>query len=286
MKTLHTIAEIQTGVAACRAEGKTVAFVPTMGNLHGGHLTLVEKAQELCDVVVVSIYVNPLQFGPNEDYDSYPRTMEQDQQLLIEQGVDLLYTAQTAEIYPEGSEHHTHVSVEELDGMHCGKSRPGFFTGIATVVSKLFNIVRPDVAVFGEKDFQQLAIIRKMAKDMCIPVEIVGAPIAREDTGLAMSSRNGYLTPEEREEIAPTLYRCLQAARKAILAGECDYDLLRRDAFAKMAQAGFKPDYFNISSTTTLLPAGPDDQNLVILAAAYLGKARLIDNITITRQKD
>ncbi|MGI9276156.1 MAG: pantoate--beta-alanine ligase [Endozoicomonas sp.] len=281
MKTLHSIAEIQAAVTACRAEGRRIGFVPTMGNLHGGHLTLVQKARELCDVIVVSIYVNPLQFGPNEDYDSYPRTMEQDQELLIEHGVDLLYTAQTTEIYPEGSENHTHVSVEVLDGMHCGKSRPGFFTGIATVVTKLFNIVRPDLAVFGEKDFQQLAIIRKMVRDMCMPVEIVGAPIAREETGLAKSSRNGYLTVEEREEIAPTLYRCLREARKAILDGERDYDLVRRNAFAVMAQAGFKPDYFNISSTRTLLPAGPDERSLVILAAGYLGKARLIDNITV-----
>ena len=281
MKTLHTIAEIQSAVAACKAEGKKVGFVPTMGNLHGGHLTLVEKAKELCDVVVVSIYVNPLQFGPNEDYDSYPRTMEQDQALLIEHGVDLLFTAQTTEIYPEGSEHHTHVSVDILDGMHCGKSRPGFFTGIATVVTKLFNIVRPDVAVFGEKDFQQLTIIRKMVRDMCMPVEIIGAAIAREETGLAKSSRNGYLTTEERTEIAPALYQCLTSARDAILNGERDFDLLRRDAFAKMAQAGFKPDYFNICSTTTLLPAAAEDQSLVILAAGYLGKARLIDNMTV-----
>ena len=281
MKTLHSIAEIQAAVAICKAEGKRIGFVPTMGNLHGGHLTLVQKAKELCDVVVVSIYVNPLQFGPNEDYDSYPRTMEQDQELLIEHGVDLLYTAQTTEIYPEGSENHTHVSVEVLDGMHCGKSRPGFFTGITTVVTKLFNIVRPDLAVFGEKDFQQLTIIRKMVRDMCLPVEIVGAPIAREETGLAKSSRNGYLTVEEREEIAPTLYRCLCEAREAILAGERDYDLVRRNAFAVLAQAGFKPDYFNISSTKTLLPAGPEEKSLVILAAGYLGKARLIDNITV-----
>ena len=281
MKTLHSITEVQSAISVCRAEGKKVGFVPTMGNLHGGHLTLVQKAKELCDVVIVSIYVNPLQFGPNEDYDSYPRTMEQDSQLLMEHGVDFLYAAQTTEIYPEGSENHTHISIEILDGMHCGKSRPGFFTGIATVVTKLFNIVRPDVAVFGEKDFQQLTIIRKMVRDMCMPVEIIGAPIAREKTGLAKSSRNGYLTREEREEIAPTLYQCLQTARKDIQAGERDYDLIRRDAFAKMAQAGFKPDYFNISSTETLLPAGPEDQSLVILAAGYLGKARLIDNITV-----
>lgn len=281
MKIVHTIAEVQDAVAACKAEGKRVGFVPTMGNLHGGHLTLVEKAKEACDVVVVSIYVNPLQFGPNEDYGSYPRTMEQDSQLLIDHGVDILYACQTQEIYPEGSENHTHVSVDILDGMHCGKTRPGFFTGIATVVSKLFNIVRPDAAVFGEKDFQQITIIRKVVRDMCMPVEIIGAPIAREPTGLAQSSRNGYLTQEEREVIAPKLYQCMLEAREAILAGERDYDLLRRNAFAKLAEAGFKPDFFNISSTKTLLPACPDEQSLVILAAGYLGKARLIDNITV-----
>ena len=283
MKIAHTIAEVQDIIATNKSKGLRIGFVPTMGNLHGGHLTLVEKAKEICDYVVVSIYVNPLQFGPNEDYDSYPRTMEQDQQLLQEHGVDLLYAASTEEIYPKGSENHTHVTVETLDGMHCGKTRPGFFSGIATVVTKLFNIVRPDVAVFGEKDFQQLTIIRKMMQDMCMPVEIYGAPIAREPSGLAMSSRNGYLTREEREEIAPVLYRCLSDARKAIKAGETDYDLLRRSAFAAMAQAGFKPDYFNICNPETLLPATHKEQNLVILAAGYLGKARLIDNIYVAR---
>ncbi|WP_299733548.1 pantoate--beta-alanine ligase [uncultured Endozoicomonas sp.] len=283
MQTVHSIAEVQDIISVRRSEGLRIGFVPTMGNLHGGHLTLVEQAKQHCDFVVVSIYVNPLQFGPNEDYDSYPRTMEQDQQLLIEHGVDLLYAASTTEIYPEGSENHTHVSVEVLDGMHCGMSRPGFFRGIATVVTKLFNIVRPDVAVFGEKDFQQLTIIRKMVKDMCMPVDILGAPIAREETGLAMSSRNGYLSREEREDIAPTLYQCLLAAKEAIQAGESDFDLLRRDAFAKMAQAGFKPDYFNICNTETLLPATHNEKSLVILAAGFLGKARLIDNIYFER---
>ena len=279
MKIVHSIAEVQDVVGVRKSEGLKIGFVPTMGNLHGGHLTLVEKAKEVCDYVVVSIYVNPLQFGPNEDYDSYPRTMEQDAQLLEEQGVDLLYAATTNEIYPEGSDHHTHVSVGILDGMHCGRSRPGFFRGIATVVTKLFNIVRPDFAVFGEKDFQQLAIIRKMVRDMCIPVEIIGAPIAREASGLAKSSRNGYLSREEREEIAPTLHKCLISAREAIQAGERDYDLLRRNAFATMAQAGFKPDYFNICNPDTLLPATHNEEELVILAAGHLGKARLIDNI-------
>ena len=171
------------------------------------------------------------------------------------------------------------VSVDILDGMHCGSSRPGFFRGIATVVTKLFNIVRPDVAVFGEKDFQQLTIIRKMVRDMCMPVDIIGAPIARESSGLAMSSRNGYLTREEREVIAPTLHNCLLDACETIKAGERDFDLIRRNAFAKMAQAGFKPDYFNVCNTDTLLPATHNEQSLVILAAGYLGKARLIDNL-------
>ena len=279
MQTVHSITEVQDVIRQRRAEGLRIGFVPTMGNLHGGHLTLVEKAKQHCDFVVVSIYVNPLQFGPNEDYDSYPRTMEQDQQLLIEHGVDLLYAASTAEIYPEGSENHTHVSVDVLDGMHCGMSRPGFFRGIATVVTKLFNIVRPDVAVFGEKDFQQLTIIRKMVKDMCMPVEILGAPIARETSGLAMSSRNGYLSKIEREDIAPALHQCLLATKETIQGGEKDFDLLRRNAFAQMAQAGFKPDYFNICHPQTLLPASSHETSLVILAAGFLGKARLIDNI-------
>ena len=279
MKIVHSIAEVQDVISVRKSEGLKVGFVPTMGNLHGGHLTLVEKAKQHCDFVVVSIYVNPLQFGPNEDYDSYPRTMEQDSQLLEEHGVDLLYAATTKEIYPEGSEHHTHVSVDILDGMHCGKSRPGFFRGIATVVSKLFNIVRPDIAVFGEKDFQQLAIIRKMVRDMCMPVDVIGAPVAREPSGLAKSSRNGYLTQEEREVIAPALYQCLLNAREAIQAGERDFDLLRRNAFATMAEAGFKPDYFNICNPDTLLPATHDEDAVVILAAGHLGKARLIDNL-------
>ena len=202
MKTVYSIEEIRDFVQTVKAAGKTVAFVPTMGNLHEGHLTLVTKAKELADIVVVSIYVNQLQFGPNEDYHSYPRTMEQDETLLREHGVDMVFAPTSHIIYPEGLEQHTVVKVDALDGMHCGKSRPAFFTGISTVVTKLFNIVQPHIAVFGEKDFQQLAIIRKMVSDLCIPVEIVGAPIARSETGLALSSRNGYLSPDELEQPA------------------------------------------------------------------------------------
>ena len=279
MKLVHSISEVQECVGVYKTQGQKIAFVPTMGNLHGGHLTLVRKAKALADIVVVSIYVNPLQFGPNEDYDSYPRTLEQDCSLLEKEGVELVYTARTQEIYPEGSDRHTHVSVDILDGMHCGKSRPGFFRGIATVVTKLLNIVRPDIAIFGEKDFQQLAIIRKMVSDLCMPVEIIGAPIAREESGLAKSSRNGYLTEEERETIAPSIFNILKHAKRTIQEGEKDYDLIRRNAFAMLAEAGIKPDYFNICNPVSLLPAGSDDQELVILAAGYLGKARLIDNM-------
>lgn len=283
MRTVQSIAEVQSIISAQRNKGLRIAFVPTMGNLHDGHMTLVEKAKQQCDFVVVSIYVNPLQFGPTEDFDSYPRTLEQDQRRLVEHGVDLLYTATTQEIYPEGSEHHTHVSVDLLDGMHCGQSRPGFFRGVATVVNKLFNIVRPDVAIFGEKDFQQLAVIRKMVRDLCMPVDIIGASIAREASGLAMSSRNGYLTQQEREVIALALYKSLCEAKEAIQSSNNDFEQLRLQAFAALEVAGFKPDYFNICNPTTLKPAQAEDNEFVILAAAFLGKARLIDNIHFSR---
>lgn len=283
MRTVQSIAEVQSIISAQRNKGLRIAFVPTMGNLHDGHMTLLEKAKQQCDFVVVSIYVNPLQFGPTEDFDSYPRTLEQDQRRLVEYGIDLLYTATTQEIYPEGSEHHTHVSVDLLDGMHCGQSRPGFFRGVATVVNKLFNIVRPDVAIFGEKDFQQLAVIRKMVRDLCMPVDIIGASIAREASGLAMSSRNGYLTQQEREVIAPALYKSLCEAKEAIQSSNNDFKQLRLQAFAALEVAGFKPDYFNICNPTTLKPAQAEDNEFVILAAAFLGKARLIDNIHFSR---
>ncbi len=280
MKTVASIAEVQDQISTARSQGLKIGFVPTMGNLHEGHLSLVRKAREVCDYVVVSIYVNQLQFGPNEDYDSYPRTFEEDQELLIKEGVQLLFTPTSHEIYPEGAEHHTVVKVDALDGMHCGSSRPGFFTGISTVVCKLFNIVRPDVAVFGEKDFQQLAIIQKMVTDLCMPVEIIGAPIARAENGLALSSRNGYLSDEEKQ-IAATLNQTLVEAKEQILAGDRNYDAIHRDAFVKLARAGFKPDYFNIVDRHTLQPAGLNDTKLVILAAAMLGRARLIDNLQL-----
>ncbi len=280
MNTVCTIEEIRSYVGSVRAEGKSIAFVPTMGNLHDGHLTLVTRAKELADIVIVSIYVNQLQFGPNEDFDSYPRTLARDEELLLAQGVDMVFAPTPEIIYPRGLDNHTTVRVDVLDGMHCGKSRPGFFTGVATVVTKLLNIVQPDFAVFGEKDFQQLAIIRRMIEDLCIPVQIIGAPIARAETGLALSSRNGYLSDAERTQ-ATEISRTMHAAKDAILAGETSYDAIQHHAIEHLAEQGFQPDYFNIVRRSDLQPAAPEDKEIVILAAAALGRARLIDNLQI-----
>ncbi|RRJ82254.1 pantoate--beta-alanine ligase [Aestuariirhabdus litorea] len=280
MNTVYSIADVREYVRTARAAGQRIAFVPTMGNLHKGHLTLVHKAREHADLVIVSIYVNPLQFGASEDLESYPRTLAEDQAQLKDEKVDLLFAPSSNEIYPHGMEHHTNVSVDCLSNMHCGKSRPGHFTGVATIVCKLFNIVQPDVAVFGVKDFQQLAVIRQMVEDLYMPVEIIGADIARDSRGLALSSRNGYLSDAELD-IAPSLYRVLCEAREQILQG-VSYDLILRDALAKLAQAGLKPDYIDICSQHSLQPASAQDRELVILAAAHLGRARLIDNVTLT----
>ncbi|MDE1463149.1 pantoate--beta-alanine ligase [Spartinivicinus poritis] len=279
MKTVYSINEVQTFISEAKASGKTIGFVPTMGNLHDGHLSLIHKAREQADIVIASIYVNPLQFGANEDLESYPKTLAEDQAQLKEQAVDLLFAPSSNEIYPYGMEHHTSVAVAHLSNLHCGKSRPGHFTGVATIVCKLFNIIQPDVAVFGEKDFQQLAVIRSMVNDLCMPVKVVGAPIARNEEGLALSSRNGYLTQQELA-IAPALNQMLENAKHEVLSGR-PYDHILRDGIARLAQAGFKPDYLDICNRETLLPATQQDKSLVILAAAYLGKARLIDNTQV-----
>ncbi len=280
MNTVAEISAVRAFVAEAKADGKRVAFVPTMGNLHSGHISLVELAKQHADVVIVSIFVNPLQFGPGEDLDAYPRTLAADQQQLEAAGVALLFTPTEPLIYPEGMSAHTQVSVPGLDSLHCGKSRPGHFTGVATVVTKLLGIVQPDVAIFGEKDFQQLAVIRKLVRDLYLPVEIVGAPIARNDKGLALSSRNGYLSAEELA-VAPELQASLQQLKASLLAGSRDFDLLSAEAQQRLQQVGFKPDFINICQRDTLLPATADDRQLVILAAAVLGRARLIDNLVV-----
>lgn len=280
MRTINKIKDLQATLSPHRLSGGRIAFVPTMGNLHAGHISLVHRAKEVADVVVVSIFVNPLQFGENEDLDAYPRTLEEDQAKLVEAGANYLFTPDVSEMYPNGLAQQTCVSVPEITHRHCGASRPGHFDGVSTVVSKLFNMVRPDLAVFGEKDFQQLAVIRKMVADLCIPIDIVGVPTARGDDGLALSSRNGYLTEQERE-IAPTLYRTILDTKAQIEQGEQDYRSLEAQANAILAEKSFRPDYYQICDAHTLEPACSQACELVILAAAYLGKTRLIDNTTL-----
>lgn len=281
MLIVHTISDLSAFVKEHRMQGHTIGFVPTMGNLHDGHLSLITETKARADIVICSIFVNPMQFGANEDLDSYPRTLDADASALKTHGCKLLFAPNANEVYPNGLEQQTRVDVPSLGDFHCGASRPGHFIGVATVVSKLFNMVQADIAVFGEKDFQQLAIIRKMASDLCFPIKIIGIPTSREDSGLARSSRNGYLNASEKN-IAAILYQTLLNTRAAIVAGERDFKLLSTKANKALEQAGFRPDYFNIAKPQTLAPSGIDDKDFVILAAAYLGKTRLIDNITLS----
>lgn len=281
MKTIHTIAELRSELKMHRDTGARIALVPTMGNLHQGHLALVEEARRQADIVVTSIFVNPLQFGPNEDLDSYPRTLAEDQEKLEPLGNDLVFAPNVREIYPNGMEYHTHITVPAITELHCGASRPGHFAGVATVVTLLFNIVQPDLAVFGEKDFQQLAVIRKLTRDLYLPIDIQGVPTYRESDGLAMSSRNNYLTEPDRER-AVRLYQMLCWARDAIVEGRRDYSTLADEAILTLDSEGFHPDYFNIVNSDTLEPADQKTSRITILAAAWLGKTRLIDNISLT----
>ena len=278
MNTVHSIAQVRAAVTRARQEGKRVGLVPTMGNLHAGHIALVKTALARGDYVVVSIFVNPMQFGPNEDLDSYPRTLAEDQARLLEAGAHLVFAPNAHEMYPDGLDGHTRVSVPVVSEGLCGGSRPGHFDGVATVVNKLFNIVQPDLAVFGEKDYQQLAVIRKMTRDLSLPVHIIGEPTCRADDGLALSSRNGYLTPEQRQQ-APLLYQQLQQVAAAVQAGRKDYAAIIETARANLLAAGFQPDYLDLRDADTLKPIGPDSQSAVALAAASLGKTRLIDNL-------
>ena len=277
MQTVHTIAELRARVMAWKRAGEQVAFVPTMGNLHRGHIHLVECARELAPRTVASIFVNPMQFGPSEDFAAYPRTLDADSRQLETAGLDLLFAPSVAEVYPRPLEQMTQVTVPELPTVLCGASRPTHFSGVTTVVSKLFNMVQPDIAVFGEKDWQQLVIIRRMATDLDMPVAIVGVPTVREPDGLALSSRNGYLSAEERA-IAPTLYATLRATAERLRAGERDFAALEAEAKAQLASAGFRPDYFEIRRPDDLQRPNLEDAELRIFAAAWLGRARLIDN--------
>ena len=280
MRTYSTNAQLQGALSKFRKQGQTIAFVPTMGNLHEGHLDLVRKARQLCDVVVVSIFVNPLQFGAGEDLDAYPRTMAADKEKLFSEGAQVLYAPGVEEIYPEGMAAQTIVHVPELGDTLCGSSRPGHFD-VTTVVNKLFNIVHPDVAVFGEKDFQQLSIVRKMVTDLCMPIEIVGVATSRDEDGLARSSRNGYLSDEQRRT-APVLHQTLNSCREAIACGFDNFLQLESHARMRLLQAGFDPDYFAIRDARTLRAVTEDTEEIAILAAARLGPTRLIDNVRLS----
>ncbi len=280
MELIANTAELRVRVAQWRRAGEQIAFVPTMGNLHRGHLELVRRAQLQATRCIVSIFVNPLQFGKGEDFDAYPRTLDEDAEQLRAISVDLLFSPEVSAIYPSDMALHTRVEVPGLSDLFCGRFRPGHFVGVATVVCKLFNMVQPDIAVFGEKDFQQLIVIRRMVRDLGMPIQILGVETQREDDGLAMSSRNAYLDAEQRRR-APALFGSLRAAAQRIHGGETDFEGIEKEGMEALRSAGFEPEYFNVRCSADLSDAGPESSDLVILTAARLGKARLIDNIRV-----
>lgn len=280
MNILQSVNELRSQILRWRQAGQSIAFVPTMGNLHAGHLKLVDVAKQQADQVICSIFVNPMQFGKNEDLANYPRTLEDDIAGLTQHGAAALFTPTPEIMYPRGLDVQSYVEVPLLGDLHCGASRAGHFRGVSTVVSKLFNLVQPDVACFGQKDYQQLAIIRQMVTDLSFPIRIIGVPTERAADGLALSSRNGYLSASQRQQ-APALYQILQQVKAAILAGQHDYRALERQAKADLTEAGFRPDYFDISHQHTLALAEHATEPKVILAAAALGTTRLIDNLEV-----
>ncbi len=337
MRTVHSIAELRDMIHEWRNQGERIALVPTMGNLHSGHIHLMAQAAQCANRVVASIFVNPMQFGVTEDFTTYPRTIAADSIALAENGVHALFAPDVSEIYPgiyprgaaaapalpathrdvlvsqeaectrkgyavdckalkpqqprsrerlsaalvlPGTANTTRVEVAGLTDILCGASRPGHFVGVATVVNKFFNIVQPDIAVFGEKDYQQLLVIRRMVLDLCLPITILGVPTVREADGLAMSSRNSYLTMEQRS-VAPRLYQTVRTAHEYISRGARHYAVLAEEGMQSLRDAGFTPDYFTVRQKYNLLPPEPGDSELIVLAAAWLGNTRLIDNMKI-----
>jgi pantoate--beta-alanine ligase len=280
LQVVHRVSELHTELAEWRARGETVALVPTMGSLHQGHLSLVRRARELGECVVVSVFVNPLQFGPNEDFSRYPRTLEADVALLRQAGADLVFAPAVEDMYPGGYPPATTVRVGgELTAILDGHYRPGHFEGVATVVNILFNLVRPDVAVFGEKDWQQLQVIRRMVADLGMPLRVVGVPTLRDSDGLALSSRNQYLHPPERA-LASRLHAALQAVGAGLQAGRRDFAALCAEQRAGLETAGFRPQYLEVRAPD-LSAARADALSFVVLVAAYLGSTRLIDNLQV-----
>ena len=281
MKVFHTISGLRDDLNKDRRQGLRIGFVPTMGNLHDGHLALIKQARDSNDVVVCSIFVNALQFGLNEDWDKYPRTYQGDCDKLRDAGCDYLFHPDDIEMYPNGLDTQSRVICPTMTDVLCGASRPGHFEGVTTVVSKLFNIVQPDEAIFGIKDYQQLAVIRRMAEDLCMPIQISSAPIHREADGLAMSSRNSYITVEERP-LVTVLKDSLEWIAAEIKAGNRDFSALEETAKARIIEAGFRIDYITVCNSKTLDLAANDDVEITILGAMFTEAARLIDNLSIT----
>lgn len=277
MIIIETLPMLRQQIRRWRQEGKRIALVPTMGNLHDGHMTLVDEARARADVVVVSIFVNPMQFDRPDDLARYPRTLQEDSEKLTRRGVDLVFAPAPAAVYPQGLEQQTYVDVPGISTILEGASRPGHFRGVSTIVSKLFNLVQPDLACFGEKDYQQLALIRKMVADMGYDIDIVGVPTVRAKDGLALSSRNGYLTAEERK-VAPQLSKIMNALAQQLANGERQVEALLEQTAELLRAAGFTPDELFIRDADSLQPLTVDSQRAVVLMAAWLGKARLIDN--------
>jgi len=281
MYQANSVTELRQYVQHWKDHDQSIAFIPTMGNLHAGHMSLIEKGQSLCDRSLCSIFVNPMQFGPNEDFNHYPRTLDSDLAQLEAAGCDLVYLPTASELYPGGLDKITQIQVTDLTDHYEGSHRPGHFTGVATVVLKLFNIVKPDISVFGKKDFQQYRVISKMVSDLNLDVQIIGQETRREASGLATSSRNQYLD-DEQTHTAAMIYQTLRETAQQISAGERDYPAAQQRALVILETAGFKTDYFTICNAETLLPASPTDRDLVILVTAELGATRLLDNIEIS----
>lgn len=280
MQVFHTVNGLREILRKHRNNGQKIGFVPTMGNLHDGHLALIKQAKQTNDIVVCSIFVNALQFGLNEDWDKYPRTYDSDCEKLDQEGCDYLFYPEDGEMYPNGLDTQSRVICPTMTDVLCGASRPGHFEGVTTVVSKLFNIVQPDEAIFGIKDYQQLAVIKRMTEDLCLPVKIISAPIHREADGLAMSSRNSYINEDERPKVK-VLKQVLELIAEQIKAGNLEFTQLEMEAKKRIESEGFKADYVTISNSKTLEPAAVDDREITILGAMYTDSARLIDNISV-----
>lgn len=281
MIVVDSIEGVRQLVRTYRNQDQTVAFVPTMGNLHRGHIALIKKAKKYNGPVVVSLFVNPLQFAENEDFSTYPRTLERDRAVLEEQDVDLLFLPEQRVMYPRGLQHQTKVEVPDLGSILEGVTRPHFFQGVTTVVNRLFNIVQADIAIFGKKDYQQWIVIRRMVEDLAMPVEVVGVNTVREQDGLALSSRNSYLTADQRR-VAPALYRTLQGVADSLGRGEANYAQLEEHACADLSDSGLRPDYISIRHRRDLMMPDKNETEYVVLGAVYLGQTRLIDNVEVS----